>query len=110
MNEPDKKPKLDLSVFHPISDHWPFTRYCRQYYGGGFRHLYLAWVYRWRPKLASQFWFRWARCPFSSHRWMTTRKNTIGVDSLKELGAPSDYEAVCQDCLAIRPATEDEWF
>lgn len=99
--------KLDFSQFHPL-DHYPWQRRCREFYGGPARHVYLAWTYRYRDRITGLLWFRWARCPFGAHRWQVWRSGP-GVLT-HEPGSPGDYGALCIDCAASRPATEDEWF
>lgn len=57
--------KLDFSQFHATGDHWPFTRYCRTQFGGGWHHLALAWEFRRRDELLAP-WHR-LRCRTGHH-------------------------------------------
>lgn len=65
MTEPPEIRHIDFSEFHPTGDHWPFTRYCRTYFGGGRLHLVYAWRYHWRDQI---LWpWHWLQCRRGRH-------------------------------------------
>lgn len=45
--------KIDFSEYHPL-DHRLFSVACYEYYGGARRHIYLAWTFKWYPKIWSK--------------------------------------------------------
>jgi hypothetical protein len=57
--------RLDFSIWHPI-DHRPFDRRCREFYGGGRRHLYLLWEFKWEIPTKIGI---WTHCKRGSHEW-----------------------------------------
>lgn len=90
--------RLDFSQFHATGDHWPFGRYCRAHYGGGWHHLRLAWHYRsdeYCERVVRRVWRALRMC-----RWYAHRLQTWHVD-----GA---CVTICLCCEMVRPATADE--
>jgi hypothetical protein len=69
--EPEPAKVVDMRQIH-IFDHRAFSRRCRKMYGGGFRHLRLAWDFGWRPRLLKP-WLRLLMCSRGHHRpeWLT---------------------------------------
>jgi len=79
MTEPPEIRLLDFSEFHPTGDHWPFTPYCRTFYGGGRQHIALAWEYRRRDQLLAPW--HWWQCRRGHHRMMDGwRRDRLTMD------------------------------
>lgn len=93
--------KLDFSKFHPVSDHWPFTPYCNQFYGGGWNHLSVAWQFHRRDQV-----LKWPRrllfCWRGKHRW------AVWYGHFDENGSGTTIHPVCKDCRATRLPSEKE--
>lgn len=102
------EPELDFSRFHATGDHWPFTSYCNQFYGGGWHHLSLAWEFQRRDQVLRPI-RKWTLCKLGKHKWDIWKVNSAPWWS-KELGKPSDYKPACRYCYKRRTATEDEWW
>jgi hypothetical protein len=89
---------VDFSQFHML-DHWPFTKRCRTFYGGGRRHLWMAWHFRRREQVLRPFW-RVFMCLFGRHHevlWQGTRADgsttaSVGCLACKFSRPPSEYE------------------
>lgn len=63
--EPEEVTNVDFSQIH-FCDHVPFGARCRQQFGGGWRHLWVMWITKWREQVLWPFWR--IRCPFGVHQ------------------------------------------
>jgi hypothetical protein len=90
--------RIDMSQFHML-DHWPFTKECRSFYGGGLRHLWLAWHFQRRQQVLRPVW-RLFCCPWGRHheelRRFTNREGKehaeVGCVACGRLRLPSESE------------------
>jgi len=92
--EPHEVKHLDFSQFHAL-DHWPFTAYCRDQYGGGRHHLHLAWEYRRRDQLLG-WWFMltgcWLRGKHREQVWRSGDKAGVRCSYCSWTRTPSEAE------------------
>lgn len=93
--------KLDWSEYHPL-DHWPFDARCRQFPGGGRRHLGDTWHYRRREQMIKTFidpFWKLINCRRGKHRWQI---------SCFQDGDHLVWSAYCWPCDTTRSATHEE--
>src|SRR5262245_36087508 len=89
--------------------HKPFTRACREQYGGGWHHLKMLWWFKYRMALDARL-GRWFRCPFGKHNeslWF--EGDQVGVDCWRNCGwsrLPSEAELERNRPIRIDSDTE----
>ena len=91
---------LDFSEFHPL-DHWPFSQRCKEFYGGGFHHLSIAWHYHRKEQIGYYLKrpFYKILCKFGKHDTKCWHISSI-----------NRYQIMCRFCDFKRGARDDEIF